>query len=453
MQLIRFFKSPIKRKIQFAALVFASLFTLNALLQYHFVRNQILQTRHTELSKWANGLMRELNYTTEWNLRAFRRASWEAPNSFVLSKEGTLLDAEGFIPGLVNRAALPEGLDYDRPQPYQSEVGEPWRLLAKKVHGGTILLGVPYPDNIQSVDIKLIQNSRKFGLTLDSAMRVIPREIEGEIDYCVVDSSGELRYAIGGVPVKATSTIPISLNAQSENIKVVSTDDHIFSIFVKPILDSSNQFVGTILIPKDITFEERALRTVMKFNIIIGILSWSIALVTFYLFSQSHKHQLPDIPVTDLLMLDESDTLEFKSSLRWDYDKNQATVVPQKAVINAIAGFLNAYGGYILIGVDDNKNILGIQRDYETFSEKKTSDGFQNTLQQIVSERIGLDRFNLNVGVKFENVNDQDICVVRVQPSSSPVYVGSTFYVRTGNSTRELGVKEAFPYIQEHWGL
>lgn len=45
--------------------------------------------------------------------------------------------------------------------------------------------------------------------------------------------------------------------------------------------------------------------------------------------------------------------------------------------------------------------------------------------------------------------------MVQVEPSLKPAYVKegqeSKFYIRTGNQTQPLGIKESIEYIQEHW--
>ncbi|MFQ5828043.1 MAG: RNA-binding domain-containing protein [Candidatus Methylomirabilia bacterium] len=66
----------------------------------------------------------------------------------------------------------------------------------------------------------------------------------------------------------------------------------------------------------------------------------------------------------DLLMLQESKTLEFKSSLRWNLKedrKDDAHVT--HAVLKTIAAFLNTEGGDLLIGVADDRTVFGIERD------------------------------------------------------------------------------------------
>ena len=51
----------------------------------------------------------------------------------------------------------------------------------------------------------------------------------------------------------------------------------------------------------------------------------------------------------------------------------------------------------------------------------------------------------------------KDVCLLRAKASRAPVYVKekdgaqTSFYVRTGNATQPLGMKEAMEYIVAHW--
>ena len=40
----------------------------------------------------------------------------------------------------------------------------------------------------------------------------------------------------------------------------------------------------------------------------------------------------------------------------------------QLAILKTIAAFMNSEGGTLIVGVDDSGNILGVEKDYETFS-------------------------------------------------------------------------------------
>src|SRR3989304_3626605 len=85
----------------------------------------------------------------------------------------------------------------------------------------------------------------------------------------------------------------------------------------------------------------------------------------------------------DSNVIEESKYLELKSSLQWSYKGDCQDKSLEHAVLKSIAGFSNTEGGEVLIGVDDNGNVLGLEKDYSIFSGKR--DGFQRHLSQIIS--------------------------------------------------------------------
>ncbi|MFC1932280.1 DUF262 domain-containing protein [Chloroflexota bacterium] len=157
--------------------------------------------------------------------------------------------------------------------------------------------------------------------------------------------------------------------------------------------------------------------------------------------------------VVDIITGGENSKVEFKSSIRWDHKLSQVNKVLETIVMKTIAGFLNTNGGTLLIGIDDSKQIIGIEDDYKTL-QKADRDGFELHLNQLVSNSIGKERC-LNVNVSFHQVDGKDICMIQVELASKPAYVKegseSKFYIRTGNQTQPLGIKESIEYIQEHW--
>ena len=84
---------------------------------------------------------------------------------------------------------------------------------------------------------------------------------------------------------------------------------------------------------------------------------------------------LHDKDLIEILKTGENDHVEFKSSLRWDYNQNQMNKSLENVILKTISAFLNTNGGTLIIGVDDSGSILGLQNDYQTVS-KKSSDGF-----------------------------------------------------------------------------
>jgi hypothetical protein len=159
------------------------------------------------------------------------------------------------------------------------------------------------------------------------------------------------------------------------------------------------------------------------------------------------------IDVRELLESDESLSLEFKSSARYNYYTQTADNKLETVIAKSIAGLMNANGGILLIGVNDAGMPLGIGKDLETLG-KGDRDGYQLFLTNLITKTMGADRCG-DVAISFQGVEDAELCVVQVSPVHRPVYLteGSDqrFYVRTGNSTRPFNTEEAVEYIRTHW--
>lgn len=154
-----------------------------------------------------------------------------------------------------------------------------------------------------------------------------------------------------------------------------------------------------------------------------------------------------------LIAQGENERVEFKSSIRWDYKKENPVKYLQAPIAKAMAGMMNHQGGKLFIGVDDNGNVLGIEKDLQVIRNKNT-DGFQVALTDIVQNFLGLEYLKL-IHVRFELVENKQVCIVSIDPSPTPVYFEtgnkSEFWVRVGNATHQLDVKDATKYIQTHW--
>lgn len=157
--------------------------------------------------------------------------------------------------------------------------------------------------------------------------------------------------------------------------------------------------------------------------------------------------------VQEALRADESKQLEFKSSLRWDYKQDKPNGELEWVVMRAIAGLLNAEGGRLLIGVGSDKAVIGLGRDYGTLKDKNR-DGFERCVIDKASGTLG-PAVTTQLDLKFVQIEGNDIALVSVPRYPEPVYLRRDgkpeFWVRTGNSTRQLDVAETQKYIQSHW--
>lgn len=155
--------------------------------------------------------------------------------------------------------------------------------------------------------------------------------------------------------------------------------------------------------------------------------------------------------IAELLRGEENEQLELKSSLRWDYELRKVNKELEHAVLKTIAGFLNTSGGTLLIGVSDDKQVLGLEHDWATL-KRKDGDGFVQHLARLMSNELG-NTLLPNVSIAVVAYAGEQICRVDVWPSKDPVFLAKgqreEFYIRIVNMTVSLPTKQAFMYIEK----
>jgi hypothetical protein len=153
------------------------------------------------------------------------------------------------------------------------------------------------------------------------------------------------------------------------------------------------------------------------------------------------------------ILIGENDKLEFKSTMRYDLRKNMVNKKLEYVIAKTISAFLNSEGGVLLIGLDDDGNILGIDKDIHTLS-KQDCDGFELHLRNIVKKYLN-NSFEKYLQILFPSIDNETICEIKVSRSGRPVFITfegkDEFYVRNGNSSIPKNRLEQSIYEKEHW--
>jgi predicted HTH transcriptional regulator len=126
------------------------------------------------------------------------------------------------------------------------------------------------------------------------------------------------------------------------------------------------------------------------------------------------------------------------------------------SVIKTIAAFLNTDGGTLLVGVDDERTVVGLQGDYGLFKKPDPRDALENWLVTQLVDQFGKPATRL-YAISFHETSGHDVCQIEVQSSPEPVYVDEKggkplqLYIRTGNATRALDIREIIEYSRHRW--
>ncbi|MGI9530433.1 AlbA family DNA-binding domain-containing protein [Lutimonas sp.] len=180
-----------------------------------------------------------------------------------------------------------------------------------------------------------------------------------------------------------------------------------------------------------------------------------ILLIRKRFFYRPNRIAIPS--VEEILKEEENRYLEFKSSLRWDYRQEKVNPELEKVIMKTIAAFGNTDGGILLIGVDDDKNILGLENDFQTL-KKKDADYYEVHLRNLMHKLMGVKYVSKYIRTQFETIHTGEIiCKIKVISAKEPLYLKypnknghleEKFYVRSGNSSHEIkSIAEINDYI------
>lgn len=166
----------------------------------------------------------------------------------------------------------------------------------------------------------------------------------------------------------------------------------------------------------------------------------------------SHKEPINE-DVQELILAGEGDSVEFKSTLRYDLRTKEVNKKLEYVIAKTIAAFMNSEGGNLFIGVDDNQNMLGLADDISTLS-KQNLDGLELHLIEIIKKYIGAGLIS-HIKISFPTIEEIQICRIKVSKSGKPVFIQNEgkedFFVRSGCSSQPLGREEQSAYEKSHW--
>lgn len=142
-------------------------------------------------------------------------------------------------------------------------------------------------------------------------------------------------------------------------------------------------------------------------------------------------------PILQLISQCEGQNLEFKGSLEADLNTGQKNQGVLHASLKTIAAFLNTSGGTLLIGVSDNGDIRGLEKDYN-LCNKRDKDGLEQKIRSYLKSYFQPDPIG-KIEINFVCLPEGDICRIDVQSSKDVFYLdGKDVYARDGNTCRKL---------------
>ena len=170
----------------------------------------------------------------------------------------------------------------------------------------------------------------------------------------------------------------------------------------------------------------------------------------------TNQSEVEDQPSVESLLRDmETKRIEFKETARVSIKNDIPEKVINEGVIKTVAAFMNSEGGTLGIGISDDGDVPGIQRDLDY--KNQDLDGYQNWMITMLNNAVGSAFVAGLIDIRFEAHNDVVVCLVDVKESSKPVFASSSkgtdlFFVRSGNTTHVLAGEQLQVYIKERFG-
>jgi len=220
--------------------------------------------------------------------------------------------------------------------------------------------------------------------------------------------------------------------------------------------DDSGAWIGVIIPQKDLAgnFRQRWLQVVLIVAVIL--LAGSVLIV--YLI-RHYSHSYPSPPATenqagsiddDLLKMisaGESSKLEFKSTLRTNLKTGKTDKAIELAWLKSVAAFMNSEGGTLLIGVNDDSGIEGIEAD-----DFESDDKCGLHVKNLLNQHIGAE-FSRYIDCDLKTINGKTIVVITCEKVTDPVFLAvgknEDFFIRSGPSSIRLSMSKMVKYLQQ----
>ncbi len=325
--------------------------------------------------------------------------------------------------------------------------------VAEEVEKSVVALDILLDDYLEF--IKELDISPKSRLLLVQGERVadFSRLTAEDLQDAVMPSAsaGTLRDPVVQATLNAWEK---NAQAVSKAIPVTSANRRWWAEFIGFEYGSSGAMLALVM-PEEYLMSSVSMPTLMVVVVMFCVLVLLILLVAIaYRRQMQAVEKLLNRPGhvqdgTDELLAairgGENESLEFKSTLRWNLKANKPGKEIELAALKTIAAFMNSEGGSLIVGLGDDGSILGIEAD--RFGNE---DKFLLHFNNLIKQHIGLE-FSKYISFCIIRIEDKSIFVVDCRKAELPVYVkhgdDEDFYVRVGPGTRKLPMSAAMQYL------
>jgi len=140
-------------------------------------------------------------------------------------------------------------------------------------------------------------------------------------------------------------------------------------------------------------------------------------------------------------------TVEFEEHLLPDTESDD---LAKERVAQHVAAFANTAGGHVIIGVNEDGAVQGLEKDFKSIT--KGQEGVKKQLENALTEHLGEAFATQKTDIQFEALDEKSVCVVKVEPSDEPIeFSGDDLYVRKDSNTKQLNSRDSEEYVKRHF--
>lgn len=177
-------------------------------------------------------------------------------------------------------------------------------------------------------------------------------------------------------------------------------------------------------------------------NIVLARVKRHIGLVSR---SESSIREVDKEMVERWISEGESTHLEFKSTLRWNVLAERSDKNIELAAAKTLVAFLNSDGGILLVGVEDDGSILGLEAD-----RFKSHDKLMLHVNNVIEAHVGMEYADY-LDIDIVSVGEKEVLSIRCRPSPRPAFLvtrdAEDIYIRVGPASQRLTTREAIEYL------
>ena len=190
--------------------------------------------------------------------------------------------------------------------------------------------------------------------------------------------------------------------------------------------------------------------------VVLSVFALGLTMAGFVVWK--YRHQLRDVPnrmvrddhferdVGRLIQQGEGASLEFKSTLRMNLKTGKSDKNIEIAWMKTVSAFMNTTGGIIVIGVNDDGEVVGT-----------TPDGFENEdkcrlhFRNLMNQHIGPE-FTKYLHLSIGPIDGHTVLAITCERADEPVFLinkkEDAFYVRSGPSSLSLTMRQMLKYLE-----